>query len=323
MNNIDKMRKARERPQVGYTAFTLSTRQYSTHLFCFFEGQDHGYYVPRIIRETEEYQCIKCGNKKAVLEVNRMIAGKPEYDKYKVAFFVDRDFNAPIESSKRPIYETPCYSIENFYVCATAFKKIVSNAFSILPLTNAQKDQEIIALYKQRQQEIQGIIALYEQRQQEFHQAVLLFNAWYCCLIDKREVGGELTGVQLEETLPKGFVTISLDRVEQHYTIETLQNTFPNALEVDTATLQAKVQLFQNSTMHEVFRGKYEMEFLIKFIRALLTDSKSKTRQYTSKKIQFSFGDASSINNQQAITIFSSYADTPTELIDYIKARCN
>ena len=87
---------------------------------------------------------------------------------------------------------------------------------------------------------------------------------------------------------------------------------------MEASVLQAKVEAFQASEMHQVFRGKYEMEFLIKFVRALLKDSKTKTRQVASKKIQFSFGDASSIKHEQALNIFSAYADTPAELIDYL-----
>jgi hypothetical protein len=102
------------------------------------------------------------------------------------------------------------------------------------------------------------------------------------------------------------------------YDMEKIKSTFPNAPEVEASVLQAKVEAFQASEMHQVFRGKYEMEFLIKFTRALLTDSKTKTRQVASKKIQFEFGDASGIKHGQALNVFSAYADTPSELMDYL-----
>lgn len=303
MSDLKEMRAGRRNSPSAFTEFTLSTRTAGTHLFCFFEGKDNDYYIPRVTSVTEDYYPIKCGNKDAVLRVNELIAGKTEYNKYKVAFFVDRDFNTPIGARPRPVFETPCYSIENFYVSTTAFQHIVNNSFHI-PRT---------------QPDFQKITHLYALRQQEFHQATLLFNAWYACLIGKKETEGMQTGASLNDTLPKGFVTIELDGIRVNYDMEKIKSTFPNAPEVDASVLQAKIKAFQASVMHQVFRGKYEMEFLIKFIRVLLTDAKSTTRQVASKKIQFAFGDASSIKHEQALNIFSAYADTPPALMDYLR----
>jgi len=41
-------------------------------------------------------------------------------------YFIDRDFDPELKPELADIlFETPCYSVENFYVTVTAFKKIV------------------------------------------------------------------------------------------------------------------------------------------------------------------------------------------------------
>ena len=54
------------------------------------------------------------------------------------------------------------------------------------------------------------------------------------------------------------------------------------------------------------------MEFLIKFIDLMLADSK-----LNDEPIKFPFGTP--LTNQQAISIFSNYAETPESLNEYIK----
>ena len=90
MSYLDELRKSKDKPQVA--EFALSTGRYPRHLFCFFEGKDNAYYVPRIKRYTDEYLPIKCGGRENVL---RLISNRSEYAVYKTAYFVDRDFNEP------------------------------------------------------------------------------------------------------------------------------------------------------------------------------------------------------------------------------------
>jgi hypothetical protein len=304
---VEELRRGREQPQVGYTEFVLAVKRYPTHLFCFFEGGgDPIYYISRIKSVTTTYQTIICGRKSSVIAVNALIAGRREYNGYKTAFFIDRDFNAPLAPRTRPIYETPCYSIENFYTSAAAFKCILTNLFKLSEFSESNPDHD-------------NLLNLYQERQREFHEATLLFNAWYACLIEQREQQGRLIGVQLKADLPKGWVTSGLSGVQQNYTLTTIQQEFPDAALVDDALLQQKIAAFEQADQGNVFRGKYELGFLVKFIRLVLTDSKSKQRAVTTAKINFSFGDASSIGQEQALTVFSACADTPEGLIAYLK----
>ena len=53
MSYIEELRQSKNKAQVAYQEFALSTKKLPTHLFCFFEGKDNPYYVPRIKRFTE------------------------------------------------------------------------------------------------------------------------------------------------------------------------------------------------------------------------------------------------------------------------------
>ena len=116
MSYLDTLKQSKDKPQVAFQEFTLSTRKHAEHLFCFFEGKDNPYYVPRIKRFTDNYFPIKCGGRENVLEVYRLITNRVEYNHYKKAFFIDRDFNPTLPIQNPPIFETPCYAIENLYV---------------------------------------------------------------------------------------------------------------------------------------------------------------------------------------------------------------
>ena len=119
------MKKSLYKAQVAYHEFALHTKAGKDGLFCFFEGErgtDNPYYVPKIKRYTQQYHPIRCGGRDAVLKVYELITIHPEYNAYKKAFFIDRDFNKPLEPRNPPIFETPCYSIENFYTSVETFK---------------------------------------------------------------------------------------------------------------------------------------------------------------------------------------------------------
>src|SRR5690554_4759772 len=159
---------------------------------------------------------------------------------------------------------------------------------------------------------------LYEQRQKEFHNSVLLFNSWYSCLIEKRENENREIGVILDDKLSNNFIDISLEEVKSSYDFLKIKETFPNAIEIDYAEIVKKMEFFQDKEMHKVFRGKYELEFLIKMIREILKDSRTE-KKIVSSKIDFSFGDGSNLGQQQALNIFEAYAETPKTLLDYLE----
>lgn len=297
MTYLEELKKGLNKSQVAYQEFILHLSQNKNGLFCFFEGKDSPYYSLRIKRFTENYHPIKCGGKDKVLDVYRLISKHSEYQKYNKAFFIDRDFD---NSLKNPdIFETPCYSIENFYTSANTFKDILKNSFGL---------SEVSETY-------QTCLMLYTQRQQEFHQATIFFNAWYACLIHLRNTINKEAGATLDDKLPKNFIKFSLSSITANYTFQSIQDAFPNALEVSQESLNEKLIELFDCEQHKMFRGKYEMQFVVTIIDLILQDSNNQ-KNYVKEKIKFSF--SSKLSNEQAIELFSNYAETPDCLITYL-----
>lgn len=304
MNYAKLLRESRDKSAVAYGEFMNSTRKFPEHLFCFFEGKDNDYYVPRIKVYAPKFYPIGCGGRQKVLEVHALISGKSEYEKYKKAFFIDRDFNPPPSEQTPPIFETPCYSVENLYVSKTVFKEILAN---VLHLSESQDADFAVC---------EG---LFEKLQEEFHAATMLFNAWYACLIDaKRLKNLKTANAQLSDKLPKGFIKISLAGVEQHYDLEKILEIFPDSERVSQDEIEQKIIEFGASEQHRVFRGKYELQFVIKLLQLILSDAKNENR-YLKNKITFLSGDGSGINNAMALNLFSAYAETPERLNEYLQ----
>lgn len=301
MSYAKNLRESREKASVAFHEFALNASKFRSHLFCFFEGEkgtDNPYYVPRIKTKFSDQYPIRCGGKKHVLKVYDLIKAKAEYEKYKTAYFIDKDFDSSQAAVRPNLFETPCYSIENLYVSASVFSEILKNTLSITP-GDAEYDK---------------CMTLFCRLQGEYHNAVLLFNAWYSLLIDMRNTNGINTGVNLDDKLPDGFISFKLDHVEKKYTIETIGALFPNAPKVDHAAIDERLEYFKSCDMCKVLRGKYELYFVTRFIDMLITDSKTK-KCLIGVPINTSFG---LLSNDQAISVFSGYAETPKKLLDYI-----
>lgn len=300
MSLTEEFRQSRSKHQVAFVEFALLTNGHADYLFCFFEGKDNTYYTPRIKQyATERYRFIICNGRDSVLAVHQLIAHKTEYKDYKKAFFIDKDFNDPLPAQNPPIFETPCYSIENLYVSPVVFGEILVNAFYLHSISDTYKT----------------CLNFFIQKQQDFHQAILLLNAWWACLINIRNTTGKkIEGVHLEEKPPKGFIEITLEKIEQKYDFDKIRQIFPDAPSIDGETLNAKIEAFQsNPEKHKLFRGKYELDFLLKVLQLLVDNDK----KIANNKISFAF--AGNLNNERALMAFSPYAETPESLIAYLK----
>jgi hypothetical protein len=298
---VASMKKGLDKAEVAYTKFMLYTRNGIEGLYCFFEserGSDNAYYVPRIKQFINDYHPINCGGRDKVLRVHALIKIHEEYDKYKKAFFIDKDFNTPLTPQIPPFFETQCYSIENYYVSVEVFKEILKNNFQISEVDEA----------------FHICISLFTERQKEYHEAAKLFNAWYACLIDIRNSEGKQTGVNLDDKLPKGFLDFSLEKISKKYDLDIIKATFENATECPLDKLEAKIIEFTNCDQSKIFRGKYELTFVRDFLQMLIQDSNT-AKKFLKNKIASSFSPPS---NDQALTIFSAFAETPENLRLYL-----
>jgi hypothetical protein len=292
----EQLRKAREESaNVAYLTFAKHIKSDKLGLFCFFEGKDSPYYISRVKSVFNgNYYPINCSGKSKVLKVYELIDYHREYDNYKKAFFIDKDFDFSVLNPK--IYETPCYSIENLYTSSLIFSDILKSEFGL----------------HETDEDFERCVDVYKTLQKDFHAHATLFNAWYACLVYIRNTTNQQTGVNLKDSIPKEFVSISLGGISGNYDLTAIQAQYPDALKVDNESLESKILEIGLQDKGKIFRGKFELDFMLKILNALIIDSKG-TKSFISKPIKYS------ITNSQAISQFSQYAETPKQLIEYIE----
>lgn len=300
--NIEEVRGARNRGVVAYTKFCLDKKEHSNFLFCFFEGEDSKYYDERIQKYTNfKYFNIinyNCGGKKQVIKAFHLIKNNGSQNDIQIAFFIDQDFEPYDISSYKEIYQTPCYSIENFYCSVEAFKKIICREFSLNVI----------------EEDFQKCVDDYINAQNQFHKFTHLLNAWIFYQrekenIEKREL------VKLNSfKISKLFNKICIDEVECKKEIDLglINEKFPDAYELDMDRFNEIYGNLSHINHQQVFRGKFEFEFL----RNVIEDLKRKNRD----NVYFSaHRDCVRIDiNSNPLSSLCQYADTPECLVDFL-----
>lgn len=288
----EELLKQSQSPNVAFHKFVLLHRKHSKDLFCFFEGVDSQYYFPRINAFEENHQPIVCGNKKSVIESLKLIKNK--YPDYRTKFFVDADFDTNVENPD--LYITSSYSIENFYCTKKVFANILKNEFQ---LSTADT-------------EFETILSLFQDRQNEFHQSTALFNLWYFSVKKKSESLNCIPNVSLSDKFPKGFIAFSLSNIASSYDLPTIKAKFPTVIDITEEDLTSFKQDFDSQPPILRFRGKYQIEFLIKFLMLIIEDA-NKHNRILKRKTKFRIDPAIILSQ------LSQYAETPDCLKDFLK----
>lgn len=299
--NIVEIRQARNRGVVAYTKFCLDKKHNENCLFCFFEGEDNKYYDERILKYTNfKYSNIvnyNCGGKKQVIKVYHLIKNNGLNKDIQMAFFIDRDFEPYGIEDKKDIYQTPCYSIENFYCSVEAFKKIIHREFSLNFF----------------EEDFQKCVNDYIKAQNLFHQATCLLNAWIFYQRQKEnEEQREL--VKLNDfKISKLFSKLCINEIEGvEIDLNLINEKFPNSYKLDMDRFNEIYKNFQNINQQQAFRGKFELEFLRNIIEDLRKKNKDKT--YFSL-----YRDCVRIDvNVNPLSSLCQYADTPDCLISFL-----
>lgn len=294
----DLIREREEASSVAYQKFVLLTTANSKDLFCFFENKDAPYYHLRIKSNfTGNFHYISCGNKSMVKKAHAIIRNHNEYNKYKLAFFVDKDFDESIKNKFSDLYETPSYSIENLYCSINALKEFIKTDLQI-----GEDDPSH-----------NTIMELYQNLQRDFLQGSILFNAWYKLQKKKGVETNTVPDVSLTNSLIPGFIEVSLQKVDQNYTVESILEKYPNHLPFSSEELTIEIDELNATDLRLVLRGKYVFSFMTTFIRQLIEDGANVSkRTVLSKKIKYN------MDNSNALTLLTCYADSPDCLNEFI-----
>lgn len=295
MNPTELLELAKSTPTVAFHKFVLLSRGKTNDLFCFFEGKDCQYYSLRIKQIVKRnYHPISCGNKKTVLQTYNLFKNSEEYKSHLKAFFIDRDFDESIADSN--VFETPCYSVENFYVNEYTISEVLKNEFL---LTEADKEFETILNLFKRENEI-------------FNNETLLFNSWYSALkTKKRKESLKSTNVSLDEKLPKNFICIRIGEIKSQYDLNLIKSTFPEAIEVSDIEVNQEMEKLRCDDLNTMLRGKFQMWFLYNFLQFLIEDANSKNT-ILKAKTKYRADKPNLCSN------LSQYAFTPDCLIEYL-----
>jgi hypothetical protein len=301
MDLLNEMIEAKELPVVGYAEFLRSCQLDSVILYCFIEAKDDEIYYSNVLQGIlgDTFETFKCRNKDGVLKVYHLVKGNVIYGEIRVAFFVDRDFDPLLNNPH--VFETPWHSVENYYVDASCIKKLIHEQFGIDRINDAGD----FALTLNR----------YLLLQNEFHKRVTNLNSWLSCHADERAKGNTLR-INIDDKVKwKDIVNSNLDGVEiKALTFEELTQLF-EVSEIQIDAFNSKVEVFRAVNAAHAFRGKFELKFLVSFLKVFSNEVSKPSGHLCSKRysctLQFAI--------ENIVTTLSSYAVVPESLRNYIK----
>lgn len=299
--------------------FTKYSQNYSenpNNIHCFFEGEDNKYYSYRIanytnyhINETCNYDC---NGRDGVTKLLKKIVTCKSWNKDKHLFFIDRDYGLDSYHSTCEVYQTPYYSIENFYTHIEAFKQILNVELSLNAIDNDYK----LALSD------------YERTHKEFQKLVLPINLWNRYQ-KRRDMKIKFTNQDMFMFF--GKIKIEEIEVKTDITFKNIANYHINkisrAKDLDESEKEKRISLLKDSDFtilneeltnathelsNQISRGKYELFYL----ESILIDLAYKVKHslYFSKEIKH----YKKWSAHEIITVFSSHAYTPECLITYL-----
>ena len=302
---LSKMREGRKSYPAVFMKFVRYKDLHSTHAFCFYEGEDGMYYDRRIeeyLNDGDRFVALIAGNKQNVLKAMQKICADSNYDSVRKMFFVDRDYDT-LQACHKDLYETPGYSIENFYVNGDAFRRVLRSAFYI----------------NECDPDFAPCINAYRETFKQFHEVILPFNALVkykhlyapdntnCCFSDVSDshlssitIGGAVKAPKHDEELQK----------------------LGHNLRPDTHILaEIEADLSRTSNPYYTYRGKNELYCLTQLLEKMRDEY---NKPETSSSCSFFRDRQKRVKlpaSNNSLGTLSQFASTPQDLIDFIIAH--
>ncbi|EFM82451.1 DUF4435 domain-containing protein [Enterococcus faecalis] len=274
--------------------------------FCFIEGEDEKYYHSRFQQYLGKgtYRCYDSNGKKNVLKLYKKLRGNTSYDKLKLMFFVDRDYDFQ-QSEENDLYVTPCYSIENLYVNMETFQDILSVEFCV------KKDTEKFNEYKQ----------LMESIFKSFNEGILEYNALGKI---KRENGISNSVLKLSDYPTKYLFKLEEHRLVKHQKYDSTVQEMREKLEVnDIQVDNAKKFFTKRKNFWNDFRGKNQLDIFVSVLK-FIKEKENKNIKNENHRIHD--GETSGVMKRSIhltitsnkLTELSQYAITPECLQSFL-----
>lgn len=290
---LNEMREGRESANAAFVNFTDNYKKFTSHVFCFYEGEDGKYYNQRIKHLLgNSIIPIKAKNKSNTIKVWRKISKSQEYNDVQKMFFVDRDMDELPDDLDENLYVTPCYSIENLYANIETFKNILEAEFSL----NVTEPDFI------------KCVDLFKKLFENFCIEMIPFNALVLIRSEKNLNNGRVP-VTIKT---RQVISISLDGIERGNKYSDI-GELQEALQVTDQELKLAIQRIDKSKEFiEKFRGKNQMDFLVEVLN-LLKSKKDDLTFFSIKRDNITLNITSN-----RLSELSQYAKTPLCLNEFI-----
>ena len=287
-------------------SFSVPLTLYNTNklspgcLFCFVEGQsDTDFYFPKVKSIFGgNHLFINCYNKKFVLKMYQLIHEKDKESK-KLAFFIDHDYDAKVNLEH--VYETECYSIENYYCYKSAFSEFLQYGLHI----------------NKTKAEYQEAMDFYVQEFDKFHDAILELNAWIAVCKLKNHKHEMIHLDKLGSSIPDSFLIKEIGgEYKKNYDLEKLNSHFSANPKITKEEHDLMIADLKGNDYYKIFRGKYELHFLyevIQYFRYKANHKKKGERALLENSIV-----SWDINLSKWMIYFSDYAFYPQNLKDFL-----
>ena len=294
---VEYMREKRRTAETGYIKFVEARQYHKTHAFCFYEGEDGKYYNMRIARAFgDQFISFVAGNKNEVIKLMHKIKSSGIYTDVCLMFFVDRDFGPSLVDTDEDLFETPCYSVENFYTGEQTFCNILQAEFG-LNISEADYGKCIEA---------------YKRGLKEFCRLMIDFNSLvcyqhWCC---------PCTVYRFNQIKTSQLVELRDGKVEWAPRYEEKIEGIKAALHPDEKIMERiKTELSKVEDPNQVFRGKNQLDFLTQMVKYF--KEQNRKGGYFSEK-----HDTVHINiSENRLSELSQYAMTPPELTAFVAAH--
>ncbi|WP_155740274.1 DUF4435 domain-containing protein [Burkholderia territorii] len=268
-----------------------------------YEGKDSQYYGSRIssITGRSRIATIVAKGKKNVINIFEHTAENSDIDRTRLAFFVDKDFDAT-HPSDPSFYVTPGYSIENFYITDEAFAAILQNEFDMHGYEYRNK--------------IAKLTQTFNGWRERMCRSAAMLNAWI--FFQKQQPGYSLnlSDVKFTELFELSFNGRRFS-CKPRYNLTALKHLFPSASPASAKNIAASlVQLQQNGSAELSYRGKYFMEFLHFALDHLKKDALNKPHLFFGKKIKPTLP----LTKRNLLNELAQHATTPPCLRTFLAA---
>ena len=282
---------------VGFHRYNENKNIHS--LFCFMEGRHDPDYYMGVIRSIcgDDVVTINCGSKQNVIDIYSRVYPS-DHNQYRLAFFVDRDFDQLINDSN--IFETDRYSIENYYCSQDVFERILKYELNISEDESCWND----------------VITFFQKEFETFHETVDLFNAFYSILHKYERNNNVFFKLKLGDNFPKELADIKVGGCKKKYNLQDLLNKYELETNIMTEDEVEDERLrLWSLNPYFVFRGKYEIDFMYKLLLHLITNANKNNKTDSIIKKSISFG----LNGEHFMSNIAQHADIPNSLREYLQ----